>query len=350
MNDPAVAAGAATLSLKRKDFESDQAVRWCPGCGDYSVLSQTQKVMPDLGVPRENVVFISGIGCSSRFPYYMNTYGFHTIHGRAPAIATGLKLARPELSVWVITGDGDGLSIGGNHLIHTMRRNIDLNIMLFNNEVYGLTKGQFSPTSRRGMKTKSSPLGSIARPFSTLALALGAGATFVARTIDTDAKHLQAMLKRMAGHKGTSFLEILQNCPVFNDGIYEPLKDRKIRSEHVLELGDGEPLVYGADLDRVIKLDPKGMRLYPGRIGEEDGGVAVTHDEHAPEPTLAMLLASLPAEDCPKPIGVFRAEQQPTFDDLVQEQAALECETKGVGTLETLLHTGDLWEVSEGQV
>jgi 2-oxoglutarate ferredoxin oxidoreductase subunit beta len=329
----------------KKDFESDQAVRWCPGCGDYAVLSQTQKVMAELDIPREKVVFVSGIGCSSRFPYYMNTYGFHTIHGRAPAVATGLKLARPELSVWVITGDGDGLSIGGNHLIHAMRRNVDLKILLFNNEVYGLTKGQYSPTSRQGMRTKSSPLGSIDPPFSTLALALGAGATFVARSVDTDGKHLQSVLKRMAEHRGTAFLEILQNCPVFNDGIYEELKDRKVKSDHLVELRHGEPLVYGASGERVLKLDPAAMRLYPGRCEEEDGGVEVVHDERAPEPTLATLLASLRGDGVPTPVGVFRADAQPSYGEMVRAQEVRERETRGAGSLRDLLYAGDLWEV-----
>ncbi len=339
------ASDGELVQLGKKDFESDQAVRWCPGCGDYAVLAQVQKIMPELGVPRENVVFVSGIGCSSRFPYYMNTYGFHTIHGRAPAIATGLKLARPELQVWVITGDGDGLSIGGNHLIHAMRRNVDLKILLFNNEVYGLTKGQYSPTSRQGMRTKSSPLGSVDRPFSTLALALSAGATFVARSIDTDARHLQSVLKRMAAHRGIAFLEILQNCPVFNDGIYEEMKDRKIKSDHLVELVHREPLVYGSEHDRVLKLDTDAMRLYPGRRDERDGGVEVTHDERAPEPTLATLLGSLGGDGVPTPIGVFRADEQPSYADLVHAQEARERDARGPGSLRDLLYSGDLWEV-----
>ena len=236
----------ATPAMSRKDFVTDQDVRWCPGCGDYAVLANVQRVMPELGVPRENVVFVSGIGCSSRFPYYMDTYGFHTIHGRAPAFATGIKATRPELSVWVVTGDGDGLSIGGNHLLHAIRRNLDLQILLFNNRVYGLTKGQYSPTSLVGMRTKTSPKGSIDHPIDPITFALGCGATFVARTIDVDANHMQQMLKRAHEHRGTSFVEILQNCPVFNDDTWEELQNRKSRIDSALVLEHGKPLVFGA--------------------------------------------------------------------------------------------------------
>ena len=243
-------AAEPAVKASRKDWVSDQDVRWCPGCGDYSILANVQRVMPDLGVPRENVVFVSGIGCSSRFPYYMNTYGFHTIHGRAPAFATGIKASRPELSVWVVTGDGDGLSIGGNHLLHTIRRNIDTQILLFNNKIYGLTKGQYSPTSDLGTKTKSSPQGAIDHPIDPISFALGCGATFVARTIDVDAKHMQQVLKRAHEHKGTAFVEILQNCPVFNDGIWDELQDRKTRAEASLVLEHGQPLVFGGPGER----------------------------------------------------------------------------------------------------
>ncbi len=331
--------------LTRKDFIADEAVRWCPGCGDYAILAQMQKVMPDLGVPRENIVFISGIGCASRFPYYMNTFGFHTIHGRAPAIATGLKIARPELSVWVVTGDGDGLSIGGNHLIHMLRRNVDLKILLFNNQVYGLTKGQFSPTSEIGMKTKSSPNGTVARPFRTLSLALGAEATFVARTVDTETHHLQEMIRRMAEHKGAAFLEILQNCPVYNDGVFEDVKDRKTKSDHLLVLENGQPLVYGNDQDRMLKLNPTYLRLYPGRIDAEDDGVKVLHDETNRDPTLAMLLARCTPPSFPTPIGVLRAVAEPTFDGQTIEQGQREIERVN-GDLVDLLFSGDRWEVS----
>src|SRR5215831_18450616 len=253
--------------LAKKDFVSDQDVRWCPGCGDYAILSQVQKVLPELGVPRENFVFISGIGCSSRFPYYVNTYGFHSIHGRAPAIATGVKVSRPELSVWVVTGDGDALSIGGNHLIHVLRRNVDLNILLFNNRIYGLTKGQYSPTSEPGKITKSTPLGSVDRPFEPLALALGAAGTFVARSLDVEAKHLQEILRRAHAHRGTSFVEILQNCNIFNDGAFETLTDKERKAEHQLILEHGKPLVFGAKRDKGIRLG-SGMRPEVVTLGD----------------------------------------------------------------------------------
>jgi 2-oxoglutarate ferredoxin oxidoreductase subunit beta len=340
---PAEASGP---KLTRKDLVSDQAVRWCPGCGDYAILAQTQKVMAELGLRRENIVFVSGIGCASRFPYYMNTYGFHTIHGRAPAIATGLKLSRPDLSVWVVTGDGDALSIGGNHLIHTLRRNIDLKILLFNNKVYGLTKGQFSPASDMGMVTKSSPYGTVGRPFSALSLGLGAEATFVARTVDTEVHHLQEMLRRLAAHKGTGLLEILQNCPVFNDGQYEHLKERKTKSDHLLVLEQGEPLVFGNDDDKILKLDSEALSLYVGRVGEDDGGVAVRHDERAPHPTLAFLLGRELGEGFPMPIGVLRDIEDPTFEVLMRAQEDQQRELRGEGSLRDLLHAGDLWEVT----
>ena len=237
----------------KQDFTSDQAVRWCPGCGDYAILAQTQKVFPDLGVDKENLVFISGIGCSSRFPYYMDTYGFHTIHGRAPAIASGVKLANPDLSVWVVTGDGDGLSIGGNHTIHLLRRNLDINVMLFNNRIYGLTKGQYSPTSEVGKVTKSTPMGSLDRPFNPLTLALGAGATFVSRTIDKETKHLQEMIKKSHVHKGTSFMEIYQNCNIFNDGAFSSLTDKETKSDTVLWLENNSPMVFGAEKNKGIR-------------------------------------------------------------------------------------------------
>ncbi|MFQ5514306.1 MAG: 2-oxoacid:ferredoxin oxidoreductase subunit beta [Myxococcota bacterium] len=332
--------------LTRKDFVSDQAVRWCPGCGDYAILSQVQRVMPELGVSRENVVFVSGIGCASRFPYYMNTYGFHTIHGRAPAIATGIKMVRPELSVWVVTGDGDALSIGGNHLIHALRRNIDLKILLFNNRVYGLTKGQFSPTSELGMRTRSSPAGTVAQPFSTLALALGAEATFVARTVDTEAQHLQDMIRRLAAHRGAGLLEIYQNCPVFNDGTFETLKDRKLKSDHLLVLEHGAPLRYGLQGDHVLKLDQRRMHLYIGKLGEPDGGVEVTHDERAADPTLATLLARCHGAGLPTPIGVLRAIERPSFERLKAAQIDSARAERGEGNLADLLYSGDRWEVS----
>jgi 2-oxoglutarate/2-oxoacid ferredoxin oxidoreductase subunit beta len=337
--------GSEIVKLTKKDFESDQAVRWCPGCGDYAILAQMQKVMPELGIPKEKIVFISGIGCSSRFPYYMDTFGFHTIHGRAPAIATGLRLARPDLSVWVVTGDGDALSIGGNHLIHALRRNVDLKILLFNNKVYGLTKGQYSPTSEIGMKTKSSPGGTVARPFRTLSLALGAEATFVARGVDTEIQHLQEMIGRMAQHKGSAFLEIYQNCPVYNDGAFEDLKDRKTKSDHLLVLEQDQPLVFGKESDQVVKLDPARTRLYTAKRGVADAGVEVVHDEANPDPGLALLLARCGPPDFPTPIGVLRAVAEPTFEEqtLAQNQAAIAA--RGAGTLEELLYAGDRWDV-----
>ncbi len=334
----------SATGLTRRDFVSDQAVRWCPGCGDYAILAQMQKVMPELGIPKERIVFVSGIGCASRFPYYMDTYGFHTIHGRAPAIATGLKLARPDLSVWVVTGDGDALSIGGNHFIHTLRRNVDLKILLFNNRVYGLTKGQFSPTSEMGMRTKSSPDGTIAPPFSALALALSAEATFVARTVDTEVRHLQDMIRRMAQHKGSALLEIYQNCPVYNDGTFEELKDRKLKSDHLLVLEHGRPLHYGESGDLVLKLDKDKMRLYPSRVGVDDGGFEVIHDERAEAPTLATFLARLGGPSMPTAMGVLRAVEHASFGELAAAQAKQARAERGEGSLSKLLYSGERWD------
>jgi 2-oxoglutarate ferredoxin oxidoreductase subunit beta len=339
-------AEAATV-VSRKEFVSDQDVRWCPGCGDYSILSNVQKVMPELGVARENVVFVSGIGCSSRFPYYMNTYGFHTIHGRAPAFATGIKLARPELSVWVVTGDGDGLSIGGNHLLHTIRRNVDLQLLLFNNRVYGLTKGQYSPTSRPGMRTKSTPQGAIDYPVDPIAFALGAGATFVARSIDVDAAHLQEILHRAHGHRGTAFVEILQNCPVYNDDEWVEVEDKKTRAAAALVLQDGEPLVFGPKGAR------KGIRIVDGvpsvvplddAADPRQAGVAVHREGHE-SPAYAFALASLTRPDFPLPIGVFRAVEKPTYEVLLQGQVDDALRARGPGDLAALLHSGDTWTV-----
>ena len=294
-------------ALTKKDFVSDQDVRWCPGCGDYAILAQVQKVLPELGVPRENFVFVSGIGCSSRFPYYVNSYGFHSIHGRAPAIATGLKITRPELSVWVVTGDGDALSIGGNHLIHILRRNLDVNVLLFNNRIYGLTKGQYSPTSEVGKKTKSTPQGSIDHPFDPVRLALGAGASFVARSLDVETRHLQMVLRRAHEHRGTSFVEILQNCNVFNDGAFDVLTDKASKSDHTLVLEHGRPLVFGADRDRGIRLNaalqPEVVRL-GADASERD---LLVYDET--NPAIAQIVATL-APPLPTPIGVFTAVER----------------------------------------
>ena len=340
-------AAEAAVKVSRKDFVSDQDVRWCPGCGDYSILANVQRVMPDLGVPRENVVFVSGIGCSSRFPYYMNTYGFHTIHGRAPAFATGIKASRPELSVWIVTGDGDGLSIGGNHLLHAIRRNIDTQILLFNNKIYGLTKGQYSPTSDLGTKTKSTPQGAIDHPVDPIAFAIGCGATFIARTVDVDAKHMQQDLTRAHEHMGTAFIEILQNCPVFNDGIWDELQDRKTRAEASLVLEHGQPLVYGGPGARKGIVFKDGIPSVIELTDDEDPisrGVVV-HDERPDAPSYAGVLATLQRPDFPLPVGVFRAVEKPTYEDLLQEQVDSAKAQRGPGDLKALLNSGDTWKI-----
>jgi 2-oxoglutarate ferredoxin oxidoreductase subunit beta len=333
--------------LTKKDFESDQEVRWCPGCGDYSVLTNVQRVMPELDVPRENFVFVSGIGCSSRFPYYMNTYGFHTIHGRAPAFATGIKLARPELSVWVITGDGDGLSIGGNHMLHTLRRNVDLQILLFNNRIYGLTKGQFSPTSRLGMRNKSIPMGVIDAPIEPIAFALGAGATFVARTVDVDAAHLQEMLRRAHAHKGTAFVEILQNCPVYNDGEWAAIEDKKTRIDAGLPLEHGKPLVFGSKGNRRgIHIEHGIPTVIPLRDDEDPLAAGVTiHDERHESPAYAFALATLAPPVFPIPVGVLRAVERPSYEALLQSQIETAKQQRGQGDLAKLLASADTWTV-----
>lgn len=330
--------------LTRKDFETDQDVRWCPGCGDYALLNQIQKLLPTLGIARENYAFISGIGCSSRFPYYMETYGMHSIHGRAPAIATGLKLARPELSVWAVTGDGDALAIGGNHFIHAIRRNIGLKIVMLNNRIYGLTKGQFSPTSELGKLTKSTPYGNIDRPFSPIALALGAGATFVARAVDTDLASLGTILKRAALHRGTAFVELYQNCNVFNDGAYQALTDKATRDDARLVLEHGRPLVFGKHRDKGIRLRglaPEVVTLGADGVGEAD---LLVHDEAAPG-GLGFLLAQLEAPGFPVPLGIFRAVEAPTYEDRYAEQAATVVARKGRGELAALLRGSNTWEI-----
>lgn len=332
--------------LKPADFASDQDVRWCPGCGDYSILAQMKKTLAGVGLPRENIVFISGIGCSSRFPYYMNTYGIHSIHGRAPAFATGLKSARPKLQVWVITGDGDGLSIGGNHLMHAMRRNVDINIILFNNRIYGLTKGQYSPTSELGKINKSAPMGVIDNPLHPLSIAIGCEATFVARSIDVNVKHLGATLQRASEHKGVSFVEVYQNCNVFNDGAWEYATKRDSKLDTTIELEHGKPLIFGKNRDKGIRLnglDPEVVELGKG-ISEDD---LLFHDERAAEPSLAYLLSRLRHEDgFPEPIGVFRAIDAPQYDDQLNKQVELAREKKGDGQLHDLFHSGDTWTVS----
>ncbi len=331
--------------LKPADFASDQDVRWCPGCGDYSILAQMKKVMPTLGLPREQTVFISGIGCSSRFPYYMNTYGVHSIHGRAPALATGLKSARPDLNVWVITGDGDALSIGGNHLMHTIRRNLDINIVLFNNRIYGLTKGQYSPTSPLGKVTKSTPMGAIDNPLHPLSIAIGCEATFVARTVDVNIKHLGETLRRAAAHRGTAFVEVYQNCNVFNDGAWDYATNRETKLETIIQLEHGKPLIFGKERDKGIRLngmEPEIVELGKG-ISEDD---LLFHDERLPEPSLAYLLSRMRHPDFPEPIGVFREVDRPRYDELINQQVEEARRDKGEGDLEKLFKSGDTWSVS----
>ena len=331
-------------TLTRKDFTSDQDVRWCPGCGDYALLAQIQTLLPTLGIPRENFAFISGIGCSSRFPYYMETYGMHSIHGRAPAIASGLKLARPELSVWVVSGDGDSLAIGGNHFIHAMRRNIGLKVIMLNNRIYGLTKGQYSPTSEFGKKTKSTPLGSIDSPFSPVSVALGAGATFVARTTDRDAQHMEEVLKRAAEHQGTAFVEVLQNCVVFNDGAYDSLSDKATRDDARMLLEHGKPLCFGKERNKGIRMrgfEPEVVTIGENGISEAD---LMVHDETSPNGGLAFFLSQF-AAPLPVPLGVFRAVEAPVYETLNNQLHADARERKGKGTLETLLNSGDTWTI-----
>jgi 2-oxoglutarate ferredoxin oxidoreductase subunit beta len=335
---------AAVIQLTRKDFVSDQEVRWCPGCGDYSILAQTQKTMPDFGVPREKIVFISGIGCSGRLPYYMNTYGFHSIHGRAPTLATGLKAARPDLMVWVITGDGDALSIGGNHVLHTMRRNVDVKLVMFNNRIYGLTKGQASPTSEMGKRTKSTPEGTIDYPVIPLSIALAAEATFVARSVDTHTEHLQATLERAGFHHGSAFVEVLQNCNIFNDGAYREFTDREVREDRMLLLEHGKPMIFGKDRDKGIRLrglHPEVVEL-GGAIGEAD---LLVHDEQAEDPYLAYMLSRMWWPEYPVPVGVFRRVERPTHDELITGQLEAALAQHGPGDLEELLRSGDTWSV-----
>ncbi|ETK34265.1 2-oxoacid:ferredoxin oxidoreductase subunit beta [Microbispora sp. ATCC PTA-5024] len=329
-----------------KDFKSDQEVRWCPGCGDYAILAAVQSFLPELGLRRENIVFVSGIGCSSRFPYYLNTYGFHSIHGRAPAIATGLAASRPDLSVWVITGDGDALSIGGNHLIHALRRNVNLNILLFNNRIYGLTKGQYSPTSEIGKITKSTPMGSLDKPFNPISLAIGAEAGFVARTIDSDRKHLQGVLREAAAHRGASLVEIYQNCNIFNDGAFDALKDPATRDEITVKLEHGRPIVFGTgENEKAVRLSRTGGVEVVRRSEVADDEILV-HDAHNPDPSAAFALSRL---DDPAfehvPIGVFRSIDRPSYDQLMNEQLQTATADKGRGSLGDLLLGGDTWRI-----
>jgi 2-oxoglutarate/2-oxoacid ferredoxin oxidoreductase subunit beta len=337
-----------TKKLTAKDFASDQDVRWCPGCGDYSILAQVQRTLPELiEKDKEKVVWVSGIGCSSRFPYYMDTYGFHSIHGRAAAIATGVKVANPELDVWVATGDGDLLSIGGNHFIHTCRRNVDIKIILFNNRIYGLTKGQYSPTSEKGKVTKTSPYGSVDYPFNPISLAIGSEATFIARSIDRNPKHLQAMIKRAGVHKGTAFLEIYQNCNIFNDGAFSLLTEKDTKDDHILYLEHGQPMIFGKDHDKGVKLDgakPIIVDLASGSFTKDD---LLVHDEFSDEPILSTILAHITDHpDFPTPIGVFRQIKKETYDAGISSQIDLVTEKRGKGDLKKALFGANTWKVN----
>lgn len=329
----------------KKDWSSDQEVRWCPGCGDYSILTAMQMLMPEIGTSREDTVFISGIGCAARFPYYMNTYGMHSIHGRSPAIATGLALARPDLDVWVVGGDGDMLSIGGNHLIHALRRNVNLTILLFNNQIYGLTKGQYSPTSEVGKVTKSSPMGSIDTPFNPISVALGAEATFVARTHDMDRAHMQAMFKRAHDHKGAAIVEVYQNCNVFNDGAFAAITKKDARTDMLINLNHGEPVTFGADGQRGVVLDNGVATIVD--VADVGTDALVVHDETAPDPSVAFALSRLASDrESPTPVGVFRAVEHADYGASVDVQLAQAQSDRGSGDLHDLLHSLPTWEVS----
>jgi 2-oxoglutarate ferredoxin oxidoreductase subunit beta len=334
---------AENIKLTRKDFVSDQDVRWCPGCGNNAILAQMQKMLPELGVPRENIIMISGIGCSSRFPYYMNTYGVHAIHGRAPTLAMGLKCARPELQVWVITGDGDGLAIGGNHFSHALRRNVDINILLFNNQVYGLTKGQYSPTSPLGTKTRSSPDGSIENPVNTIGVAIGSEASFIARTVDVFQQHMSGVLKRAAEHRGAALVEIAQNCIIFNDGAWAHLSDPDKRLENVLYLEHGKPMRFGKKQEKGIRLNgftPEVVEL--AEVGEDQ---LLVHDERASEPTLAYFLSRMGPPQFPTPVGVFRAVHKPVYSELLMQQVQA-AQAQQPPDLDALFRQGEAWVVS----
>ncbi|MEQ4208110.1 2-oxoacid:ferredoxin oxidoreductase subunit beta [Actinopolymorpha sp. B17G11] len=337
----------ADAPQNRKEFTSDQEVRWCPGCGDYAILAAVQGFLPELGVKRENVVFVSGIGCSSRFPYYLDTYGMHGIHGRAPAIATGLATSRPDLSVWVVTGDGDGLSIGGNHLIHALRRNVNLKILLFNNRIYGLTKGQYSPTSELGKITKSTPLGSLDAPFNPVSLALGAEATFVGRTIDTDRKHLTSVLRAAVQHRGASLVEIYQNCNIYNDGAFEILKGKDTQDEAVIRLEHGQPILFGRDGELGVVRDQASGGLRVAAVAEVGADAVLVHDAYGADPTTAFGLSRLADAQTlhHSPIGIFRQVERPTYDDLARDQLAKVRADKGPGDLAQLLQGADTWTV-----
>ena len=338
----------ALPTYTKKDFESGVDPRWCPGCGDYSLINQVQKLLPSVGVARENIVFISGIGCSSRFPYYMNNYGMHTLHGRAPSFASGLKVSRPELQVWLITGDGDALAIGGNHFIHAMRRNMDIKVMMFNNRIYGLTKGQVSPTSELGKKTKTTPFGSADYPFNPPALALGAGATFVARSVDIEGAHMGEVLKAAADHRGSTYVEIFQNCPVFNDGAYTFMTDKAVKADAQLRMVEGKPLLFGKDSKKGIRFNPQTAELEVVTLGEN--GVTekdvLVHNPRREDPTIAFMLANLSAKPgFPTPIGIFRNVEQPTCDELNWQQINAAKQKKGDVSLRKFLAGSDTWTV-----
>lgn len=334
-------AAIAPPALTRKDFQTDQDVRWCPGCGDYSILAAVQKVFPELGIPRENFTMISGIGCSSRFPYYMNTFGFHTIHGRAPALATGVRAVNPDLSTWVVTGDGDALSIGGNHLMHAVRRNVDIKILLFNNQIYGLTKGQYSPTSEKGKNTKSTPYGSIDEPLDPLSFVLGSNATFVARTLDREPKHMTEIIARAAAHRGTAFVEIYQNCNIFNDGAFSALTERDTKNDFQLNLQDGKPLLFGKENENCIILD--GFELRAAKTADVAENAIIVHREDAPI-SYHHALARLDRGQA-VPLGVLRAVEAPVWDDLLHEQVGAAYERAGKGDLQALLNGRNTWTV-----
>lgn len=341
-------SNAVPVQLSAKDFKSDQEVRWCPGCGDYAILAAMQSFLPELGIPRERIVFVSGIGCSSRFPYYLNTYGMHSIHGRAPAIATGLSVSRPDLTVWVVTGDGDALSIGGNHLIHALRRNVNLKILLFNNKIYGLTKGQYSPTSEIGKITKSTPTGSSDAPFNPISLALGAEASFVARTIDSDRKHLQSVLRQASEHQGSAFVEIYQNCNIFNDGAFDVLKEPETRDDYLIRLEHGQPITFGADNSHVVTHPAGSFGLAVGEASATDPAEVLVHDAHAEDPAYAFALSRLAGPDLRHtPVGVFRSVRRPSYDELVRNQldAAKAKAGEPEADLAALLNSGDTWTI-----
>ncbi|MCJ8330707.1 MAG: 2-oxoacid:ferredoxin oxidoreductase subunit beta [Lentisphaeria bacterium] len=334
------------MNLKAKDFSSDQDVRWCPGCGDYAILKSIQKAMAELGHSNHELVFVSGIGCASRFPYYMKTYGFHTVHGRAPTIATGIKIARPDLTVWQITGDGDALSIGGNHLIHLLRRNPDIKLLLFNNKVYGLTKGQYSPTSETGMKTKTSPMGSIEQPIHPISTALSSGATFIARTIDKFPKHMAPVFLRASEHKGTSFIEILQNCPIFNDNIWDEVAAKDVKDDNMLYLEHGKPLIFGKEGDKGLIQNGFGFEVV--KLGENgiDESSLVVHDEDSTNSAYVEALARLGGPDFPVAFGVlYQDKTKSTYEDLILEQIDTAKESQGAGTLEDLIQGKDSWTI-----